>query len=90
LNAAYHYVSPFPEIYQVVDATLTAVAIPNAARVLDVAAVFAVAPPTNCRVSVVIAIVVVAPEPETKLIVVPTGKAVVPFAGIVTVLVAVE
>jgi hypothetical protein len=74
-----------------VGATLTAVAIPNWARVLDVPAVLADGAPTNCRVSVVIAIVRVAPEPARKEIAVPTGNATLPapvLGGIVTVLVA--
>jgi hypothetical protein len=66
----------------VVDVNFTAVAIPNAARVREPV----VPVPARYIVSVVIAIVVVAPEPETKVMVVPTGNATVPFAGIVTVL----
>ena len=63
-------------------ATLTAVAIPFADKVLVPVDV----PPANLKVSVVIAIsTVVALEPAMNVIVVPIGYATVPLAGIVIV-----
>jgi hypothetical protein len=69
-------------MYQVVLATLTAVAIPFAANVL----VPVKAPPANLIVSEVIAIVaVVALGPAMNVRVVPIGYATEAFAGIVIV-----
>jgi hypothetical protein len=69
-------------IYQVVAATLTAVAIPFAARVLEPVDV----PPANLNVSDVIAIVtVVALGPAINVIVVPIGYATDAAAGMVIV-----
>ena len=65
-----YYVSPVPLMYQVVAATLTAVAIPLAASVL----VPVLVPPANLRVSDVIAMVtVVALGPAMNVRVVPIG-----------------
>jgi hypothetical protein len=69
-------------MYHVVAATLTAVAIPFAARVLVPVEV----PPANLMVSVVIAIsTVVALGPAINVRVVPIGYATEPLAGIVMV-----
>jgi hypothetical protein len=62
-----------------------AVAIPNAARVLDPV----VPGPAKYMLSEVIEIVMVAPKPAIKVMVVPIGKATAELAGIVIVLVAV-
>ena len=69
-------------MYHVVAATLTAVAIPFAARVLFPVDV----PPASLNVSVAIAIVaVVALEPAMNVSVVPIGYATDAFAGMVMV-----
>jgi hypothetical protein len=69
-------------IYQVVAATLTAVAIPYAARVLDPV----VPVPARYMVSVVMAIVVVvALGPPMNAIAVPIGYATLELAGMVIV-----
>jgi hypothetical protein len=73
-------------MYQVVEATLIAVATPCGANVLEPVVPTA----ARRRVSEVIAMVVVAPEPEINVIAVPTAKGTEEFAGIVIVLVAVE
>ena len=65
-----YYVSPVPLMYQVVAATLTAVAIPLAASVL----VPVLVPPANLSVSDVIAMLtVVALGPAMNVRVVPIG-----------------
>ena len=64
-----------------VEVTLSAVAMPHGASVL----VPVKAVPIIVSVSVVMAIVIVVPAaPATNIIAEPIGKAVVPFAGIVT------
>ena len=75
------YVNPFPEMYHMVAATLTAVAIPYGTKVRE-----PVAPvPAKYIVSVVIAIVVVIDAAFIITKVNPIGKATVPLAGIVSV-----
>jgi hypothetical protein len=81
LNATYHYVNPFPLITQIVEVIFTAVAMPRAARVL----VPVVVVPARYIVSVVIAIDVETEAADINVIVVPTGNATDPFAGIVIV-----
>jgi hypothetical protein len=77
-----YYVSPVPLIYQVVAATLTAVAIPWAANVLEPV----VPVPARYIVSVSMAIVaVVALGPAMNVRVVPIGYATEALAGIVIV-----
>jgi len=68
---------------QVVEVSLTAVAIPNGARVLEPV----VPGPARFMVSVVIAIVIVAPDPAINVTAEPIGNATDEFAGMVTVLV---